>query len=146
MKLIRLLLLCCLPWSFNSWGAAGDIEGRWLSHAGNGWIDIRVEGQHLIGVIAGYPEGRSGNPQLYDIHNPDPDLRSRPLLGLAIMTGLTYEGDGLWVDGTVYDPESGKTYRCRLALVDVDTIEVRGYIGLPLLGRSDTWTREGHRN
>ena len=119
-----------------------DVEGRWLSGDGDGWIEIQLVGESLFGVIAGSPNTQDGDAPRYDELNPDPQLRNRPLDGLTIMSGFGYAGDGRWSGGTIYDPNSGKTYKCTLTQVDADTIKVRGYFGISLFGRSDTWTRD----
>ena len=91
-------------------------------------------------VIAGSP---NDNPErsTVDDKNPDPELRSRELIGLELFTGFRFDGDDRWVDGTIYDPNSGKTYRCIITIRDRNTLRVRGYIGFSLLGRTETWTR-----
>jgi uncharacterized protein (DUF2147 family) len=50
---------------------------------------------------------------------------------------------GTWVGGSIYDPATGNTYTCHLALDGDDRLRVRGYVGIPLLGRTTTWTRVG---
>jgi uncharacterized protein (DUF2147 family) len=57
-------------------------------------------------------------------------------------TWLSRDGDGAWSGGFIYDPNSGKTYRCKLKLKDRNTLKLRGYIGISLLGRTDVWTRQ----
>ena len=76
-----------------------------------------------------------------DQHNPDPARRSQLLLGQTIFQGMKYDGDGKWSGGTIYDPDSGRTYKCRLVRLDHDRLQVRGFIGIALLGRSQVWTR-----
>jgi uncharacterized protein (DUF2147 family) len=69
-------------------------------------------------------------------------LQDQPLVGLPILRGFRREGSG-YGDGTILDPESGQTYRCRLALADGGRrLNVRGYVGVPWLGRSQVWLRE----
>ncbi len=85
-------------------------------------------------------EGPVGSPKV-DRHNPDEALRSAPILGLRIMEGFVPTGDNEWGKGTIYDPESGKTYRCKMKMENPDRLEVRGYIGISLLGRTTVWTR-----
>ncbi|RZL30018.1 MAG: DUF2147 domain-containing protein, partial [Pedobacter sp.] len=46
-----------------------------------------------------------------------------------------------WIDGTIYDPKTGKTYSCNLTLKDNNTLNVRGYIGISIIGRSETFKR-----
>jgi len=128
--------------ALNAGAGQDDVAGRWLSGDGEGWIEIQVVGDSLIGVIAGSPDTQAGDPPRYDDLNPDPQLRDRPLDGMTIMSGLTYEGGGQWSGGTIYDPNSGKTYKCTLTRIDANTVKLRGYIGISLFGRSDTWTRD----
>jgi uncharacterized protein (DUF2147 family) len=137
--------LCCIFLSLiaiHAWAGETDVAGRWLSGDGEGWIEIQIVDGSLIGVIAGSRTAQAGDPPRYDDLNPDPQLRDRPLDGMTIMSGLTYEGDSHWSGGTIYDPNSGKTYKCTLTQVDANTVKLRGYIGISLFGRSDTWTRD----
>lgn len=76
-----------------------------------------------------------------DIKNPDPQLRSRELIGLTILNNFLYTGKKTWEEGTIYDPNEGKTYACKLTLSSPKKLEVRGYVGIPLFGRSETWTK-----
>jgi uncharacterized protein (DUF2147 family) len=122
---------------------AGDIpaiDGIWLSGDGDGWIEISTAGNTLSGVIAGSPNASPERPD-NDEKNPDPALRDRLLVGLELFAGFEYDGDGRWSGGTIYDPNSGKTYRCIVTVVDTETLKVRGYVGVPLLGRTETWKR-----
>jgi uncharacterized protein (DUF2147 family) len=76
-----------------------------------------------------------------DISNPDPTKKSRPLVGLVVMTGFTAEGSGRWDHGTVYDPKTGNTYASFLEYDGGDTLHLRGYIGISLIGRTAVWTK-----
>ena len=82
---------------------------------------------------------------LRDAHNPEPTHRARPVLGLQIMQGLraaNADADAReWLGGTIYDPGTGNTYRCRMSLEDDDTLLLRGYVGFPLIGRTTKWFR-----
>lgn len=70
------------------------------------------------------------------------DRKNQPVVGLQIIRGVKAEGDGVWGGGEVLDPNNGKTYRTRLKPVDGGKkLEVRGYIGAPLFGRTQTWVR-----
>lgn len=70
------------------------------------------------------------------------ELKDQPVLGMTILKGLRKGTDG-WEGGTILDPNNGKSYRSQLKVVDGGKkIEVRGYIGIPLLGRSQNWLRE----
>ena len=134
---IAFLLLPCVAWTSTT-----DIEGRWLSGDGDGWIEIVMIGERLSGKIAGSPNDQPGDAPRYDELNPDPALRNRPLKGITIMSGFRYDGDGRWVGGRIYDPNSGKTYKATIRQIDANTLKLRGYIGISLFGRTDTWTRD----
>lgn len=121
--------------------ATVPIEGVWLSADGTGWIRIEMGPNGPIGIIEGSPDPEQRKKSDKDELNPDPELRDRLLLGLTIMDRFTFAGDGKWKSGRIYDPNSGKTYKCKLTLVDANTLELRGYIGISLLGRTETWTR-----
>ena len=82
-----------------------------------------------------------GGKSKTDRNNPNPDLRARPIVGIQFMNDFVYVGNNLWEDGTIYDPEVGKTYKCKMTLAASNRLEVRGYIGISLFGRTATWTR-----
>lgn len=70
------------------------------------------------------------------------DRKDKPVLGLQIIRGVKADGDGVWGQGEILDPNNGKTYRTRLKPVDGGKkLEVRGYVGAPLFGRTQTWIR-----
>jgi uncharacterized protein (DUF2147 family) len=118
------------------------VAGRWLTQERDGWIQISIVGESVEGTIAGAPPDSPSSDRKFDDRNPDPSLRNRLLDGLTIMTGFDYTGDGKWKNGTVYDPNTGKTYKCSITLIDDNTLKIRGYIGVSLFGRSETWTRD----
>jgi uncharacterized protein (DUF2147 family) len=83
------------------------------------------------------PDGREKT----DVRNPDASKHSRPIIGLVFMTGFTPAGPGKWENGTIYDPKSGNTYSCNMELEGANTLKVRGYIGLSMIGRTEIWKR-----
>ena len=116
------------------------IKGLWLSEAKDGKIEIFHTGHTWSGKLlwGKYVFDKNGKPN-HDIHNPDPKLRDRLLQGMIILTGLEYE-DGKWHNGTIYDPISGKSYNVTIT-VKGNNMELRGYIGVPMLGKTTTWQR-----
>jgi len=75
-----------------------------------------------------------------DVHNKDPKLRDRWLVGTVIMWNLHYD-DGEYVDGYVYNPEDGGTYRMKAEMASAESLKVRGYLGISLFGQTKTWIR-----
>ncbi|HVS75461.1 MAG TPA: DUF2147 domain-containing protein [Steroidobacteraceae bacterium] len=82
----------------------------------------------------------AGNHPTRDIHNPDPKLRSRPLCGLRIGEGFVQADPRQARGGHLYDPKSGRTYSGRMT-ADGNLLHLRGYVGLPMFGRSESWVR-----
>lgn len=123
--------------SFVRWDAPADaILGDWLNQEKDGKINVYKSGDKYYGKITWIK-----NTGKKDEKNPDPALRGKDVVGLIILKDLKYN-DGVWEDGTVYDPKSGKTYDCTMKLKDGGkTLDIRGYIGISLLGRTSTWTR-----
>ena len=83
------------------------------------------------------PEGKEKT----DIHNPDAAKRERPIIGLVFLSGFTQKSQTRWENGTIYDPKSGNTYSCSMQLDGPEKIDMRGFIGISLIGRTDVWTR-----
>jgi len=121
---------------------AADPTGWWVDGSGKAAILIAPCGAHLCGKIdwLAHPLNPQGQKKT-DIHNPDPTLQSRFLCGLQILGNFTQTGPASWGNGWIYDPEGGKTYKSKMKLPGDGTLSVRGYIGIPMLGRSETWTR-----
>jgi uncharacterized protein (DUF2147 family) len=117
-------------------------QGWWLDQTGRAGILIAACGTQLCGRIEWLkvPLDTENHPKT-DIHNPDSTLQVRPLCGLQMLGGFVPDGNGGWTGGWIYDPEKGKTYKSAMHLAADGTLRVRGYIGIPLLGRSATWTR-----
>jgi uncharacterized protein (DUF2147 family) len=68
--------------------------------------------------------------------------KNQPILGMTIMTNLKKAENNEWQGGSILDPKNGKSYTCKIQLVDEGhRLVVRGYIGLPIFGRSQTWVR-----
>jgi uncharacterized protein (DUF2147 family) len=114
-----------------------DVAGLWLTDTGDAHIKITdCDDATPCGVIAWLdPETQEADS---DLNNPDPALRSRPLLGLPFIWGFERKGER-WRSGKIYDPKDGKTYRSSLELRDDGTLHVKGCVG-PFC-RKLIWTR-----
>ena len=120
------------------------VFGRWLSQGKDGVIDLSIcDDGTLCGRLTWFLPGPddAGKPPPADEHNPDPALRGRPLCGLVILGGFKPSSDRDWVDGRVYDPDNGKIYHATMRLAKNGTLRLRGYIGIPLFGQTQVWTR-----
>ncbi len=85
------------------------------------------------------PNMKDGTPKR-DILNPDPKKRNTPGDQIVLLWGFTYDAEkDMWVNGEIYDPCHGKTYKCRLNFESDTKLKVRGYIGAPAFGKSMYW-------
>lgn len=143
-KLVGVLMAICLTFGLNAQNSDnGDkILGVWKTGSGKGHIQITKYGDKYGGKIIWLkePNYADGTPKK-DKKNPDPAKQNNPTLGLNNLLGFSYEGKGKYENGSIYDPENGKTYSCVMTLENDNTLKVRGYIGISLIGRTDTWTR-----
>ena len=118
----------------------GSPVGLWKAQ------DAQIEIFEIDGKLSGKiatlnKEYTSDGIEKTDISNPDPAKRKRPLIGLVFMSGFTQQAPGRWEHGTVYDPKTGYTYASTLEYDGGDTLRLRGYIGISLLGRTVIWTK-----
>ena len=146
------IVLVAVAWISASADDGDAVVGVWATDPdnedGQAHIQIYKDGDSYAGKIIWleepvYPpddeEGMAGKEKV-DRENPDESLRARPILGLEMMSGFEFAGSGKWKKGTIYAPDDGKTYKCKLALNDDGTLKVRGYIGISMLGRNELWT------
>lgn len=134
-------------------GDGDSILGVWATDSdgdgGQAHIEIYAVGGRYSGKIVWLEEplysaenedGEEGEPKV-DKNNPDPAMQSRPIMGLELMEGFKFDGKVTWKKGTIYDPDNGKTYKCKVRIGDNGELNVRGYIGVSMLGRTSLWTR-----
>lgn len=116
--------------------------GLWLSEKGGTIVEIAPCGDALCGRIAWLkkPFRKSGELRR-DRENPDPALRDRPWCGMTVLWDLRPDAEGRW-SGEGYDPKSGIGFSVDLR-PQGGAMTVRAYLGVPLLGRQETWTRPG---
>ncbi len=121
--------------------ADGTVEGRWLTQDQKGVIEIGPCGQLVCGRLVWMKpdpvKDADGLP--HDGYNPDPAQRQRPLCGLAILYNFQQTDPGDW-QGLIYSPEDGQVYHANMH-VENGALKLRGYLGIPLLGQTQTWTR-----
>ncbi len=109
--------------------------GTWLVPKEDAKVTIYKCGENLCGKITWLK-----TPEDLDTKNPDPAKRKNKILGMNILWGFTFKNNE-WVGGRIYDPDSGDTYKCKMWLKSDDKLNVKGFVGIPLFGRSEIWTR-----
>jgi len=121
-------------------------EGDWLTEKKSGIIEIYrcTGGDTLCGRLVWFRiDPRDPNPRGLDLKNPDLARRNTALCGLTLMYGFHRAAEPeSWDGGTIYDAETGETYHATMRLQADGTLRLRGYIGVPLIGASEVWTRD----
>jgi len=137
------IALALFAFSYAGGGDEDKLIGVWQPSDGRSYIKIDKIGNKFYGRIVWMkePNDEKGEPRV-DINNPDASLRSTPLKGYRMLKDIVYNTEErLWENGTIYDPKNGTTYNCKIVLTADDQIEVRGYVGAAVFGRTDVWTR-----
>lgn len=130
-QMLALPLLLCTA------AGQGDVTGQWVTEDKSGLVEIDRCGDSICGKVVKALVKKPGYPQT-DVHNPDPKLRSRPIIGLTFLSGFKGSGSA-WTDGRIYDPESGKTYRSKVRLNADGSLKVSGCV--LVICQSQRWTR-----
>ncbi|KYG73137.1 hypothetical protein AWN68_10650 [Roseivirga echinicomitans] len=118
---------------------ADTILGVWWTEGKKAKVKIYKEAGRYAGEIIWLKASADDDRIIRDSKNEIERLKERPLIGIDLIEGFTFK-DSKWVEGKVYDPEKGKSYDCILKL-DGDQLEVRGYINMPMFGKSVFWKR-----
>ena len=126
-----------------SLAAAVDAKGFWLTENNKAIVEFSECGeQKLCGYIVwtANPRDAAGKLKL-DVENPDPAMRKQPVCGIKLIGDMRPASTSEYKDGWVYNPRSGKTYDAKVEVLSRDRLKMRGFLGISLLGRSQTWTR-----
>ncbi len=142
MHSIFVLILLVLTSIGSATSDTNSIVGTWITGDGDGMVEIALQNNVLIGTVVGLvsdPHQVGANRR--DVLNPDNELQSRRLLGLTILRGFQRNKKGIWEGGTIYDPNRGNTYRCKITEIGANKLKVRGYLGLSVFGKTVIWNR-----
>ncbi|MFO0986279.1 MAG: DUF2147 domain-containing protein [Alphaproteobacteria bacterium] len=123
--------------------SAANPIGRWQTEGGKSHVQIYACGAQLCGRIVWLrePNGPDGQPKV-DRRNPDAAMRAQKILGLQMLWNFAKSSDpNEWEGGRIYNPEDGETYKSTMKLRPDGKLEVRGYVGISLLGKSQYWER-----
>jgi uncharacterized protein (DUF2147 family) len=136
-----LILLTVVAVGIHAKAQTDKIEGLWYNDVKSAKIQITKESNgKFYGKVVWLKEPlKNGKPKV-DEMNTDEKLRSRPRLGLPVLADFVKDGDNKYSGGTIYDPNNGKTYSCKMTYKG-ETLDIRGYIGISLFGRTTTWSR-----
>ncbi|MBN3582074.1 DUF2147 domain-containing protein [Algoriphagus aestuarii] len=116
------------------------VLGTWFNTEKTAQIEIMNSGEELLGKIIWLENPNKDGAPVLDNANENEKLRNRPIMGLTILEGLTYQ-NGVWKGGKIYDPNSGKTYSCELKMKGKEKLEVKGYLGFSWIGKTVEWSR-----
>ena len=149
-KLVLLALLGALASTASA--QSPSVMGTWLTASGIAQVRLGPCPDPANGPICGTvvglvnPKGPEGNPvtpdMATDYRNPDPALRGRKVIGMPLIWGFKKTADpNVFEDGHIYNGENGKTYNANISLQPDGTLRLRGYVGSPMFGETQIWTR-----
>lgn len=124
--------------------AEKSLEGLWATEGREAVVQIYACGdanKEYCGRFYWFKEEDPLNPERDD-NNPNKSKRDRLLCGMKFMGGFKNDGEGHYGGGWVYSPRHGAKYSAFLRMLDVDRLEMRGYLLFSFLGESQTWTRD----
>jgi uncharacterized protein (DUF2147 family) len=144
MKIVIYLLLLLFPSQFvmAQTSESDALVGTWLTASGKAHVRITKSGNYYYGRIVWLKEplDKDNKPKV-DKNNPDKSKQSDPILGIRLLSGFEFKGKHTWEEGTIYDPENGKTYQCVITQDNPATLNIRGFIGFSMIGRTEVWKR-----
>ncbi|HXB41447.1 MAG TPA: DUF2147 domain-containing protein [Bacteroidia bacterium] len=117
------------------------ILGMWLTGTGKAAVTIYKDGNKYFGKITWLKNPLDEGKPRIDKNNPDEKKKTDPLMGANILKEFIFAGGDKWEKGTIYDPENGKTYSCKITMVNESKLDVRGFVGISMLGRTQVWIR-----
>jgi len=129
--------LALLAAAFGSASAAPDAPGgAWVTESGNLEVQLAPCGAALCGTVVKVLANRSMSGPGAEMAPAD----TRSPLGMTLLSDFKPSGDGEWT-GRIYNRENGKTYSARMTQPAPDQLLIRGYVGLPLFGKTQVWRR-----
>jgi len=148
----RWLLAAFVLFSTPAFAQKSGVMGTWLTASGVAQVRIfpcpgEATGP-LCGVVAALfnpkgPDGKVVAPEaMTDFRNGNAALRGRKVLGMPVIWGFKATSDpSTFEGGRIYDAENGKTYSANISLQPDGKLRLRGYVGSPMLGETQLWTR-----
>ena len=115
-------------------------KGLWFNEEKEAKIQFFEKEGKLFGKITWLKEPKDNGKDKTDKNNPNPDLRNKPIVGLVILKDFDKDGKN-WKNGEIYDPKSGKTYSSTIKWSGENQLNIRGFIGVALVGKTTKFTR-----
>ena len=151
MKMLALVAALCTV-AFGASAETSSVMGTWLTASGVAKVRIGPCADAASGPICGYivglvnpkgPDGKVVAPEMAtDYRNADPALRSRKVIGMPLIWGFKKTSDpNVFESGQIYNGENGKTYNANISLQPDGRLRLRGYVGSPMFGETQIWTR-----
>jgi uncharacterized protein (DUF2147 family) len=133
----KILAILTLFFSISMFAQNGDaIIGTYMTDQNEGMVEITKKGTKYFGILTW-----TKTPGKLDANNPDKKQQTDKLAGKEILKNFDFDGKDLWHNGTIYDPKNGKTYSCKITRDEKGNLNVRGFIGVSLLGRTAFWVK-----
>lgn len=141
MRILFLGILCLFYSDLTFAQDSNGILGTWFNQEKDSKIQIYKSGESYFGKIVWIKNHPAdGNPAL-DSKNPDEEDRKKPVMGLNILKNFRFSGKNSWIEGQIYNPRDGNSYAGKMTLKNKNTLDLRGYIGSPIFGKTVTFTR-----
>ena len=145
MRTTLFAIICIFAFQVNLFcqTEADRLTGVWEPSNGKARVKIDKIGTKYFGKVVWLKEPidpETDKPKV-DKNNPDKALQNAPIKGYRLLKDFQFKEGNIWHEGTIYDPENGSTYACTIEMVDENTLEIRGYIGISAFGRTDVWKR-----
>lgn len=139
MKTLLVALLTLFSASYAMADTAPDPTGLWLTQNQRAVVEVKKCDQGICGKIHWIIK----DGMKTDSKNPDEAKRDTPMCGLPILWGFTQNAKNpkVWESGNIYKADEGETYHATVSVVDENKLYLRGYVGIPLLGKTQYWTR-----
>lgn len=122
--------------------ARPELDGRWATEGFGSIVEfrpcVRAPAEACGRIVWLWTPAPGGRPRV-DGRNPDPALRSRPVVGIEIVSGLRETSPGVWTEGRLYNPDDGRTYAGTLRLSG-GLLQLKG-CALGVICREQTWRR-----
>jgi len=142
LNFILCIILCgAIKQGFSQEVPADKVLGIWLTSSGKAKVQIYKEDNRFFGkLVSGEDLYEADKKTLKrDTKNANTAMRANTVKNLVLLKDFQFK-DGIWTGGTIYDPENGSTYSCKMQIKGTK-LEIRGYIGISLFGRTEIWQR-----